>query len=591
MDTYRAPIDAIRRAMRSVGLEDVLSMPAYAGVDAETIDAVLEGFGAVAADAISPTDQHGDEHPPTLDPASGRVQVPEIVAGAFAAYTSGGWNGLSAPAEFGGGGLPSVVSLAVHEMFGSANMALSLNPMLTQGATELIDRWGDERQRRVVVPRLVDGSWTGTMNLTEPDAGSDLGAVRTTATPTGDGRYLVNGTKIFITWGEHELTENIVHLVLARTPGGPEGTRGLSVYLVPKFAFADDGSLRERNRVWCRSLEHKLGIHGSPTCVMEFTDAVGELVGELNTGMGAMFTMMNLARLAVGVQGVSVGERSLQQALAYATERTQGRAVGARSSQAVAIVEHPDVRRSLADIQTTVDAGRLLTYATAIAIDVAAHAEDPEVRAAAQRRADLLTPLAKAWTTDQGVRMASAALQLHGGMGYVEETGIAQRYRDIRIAPIYEGTNAIQAIDLVSRKVVRDGGRALSELLEEIERSLESAGDVGLAAPPEFLSGLESAIRVVSDVTQWAIGSWEADPRAVLTGATAFLELVAVTTAGWLLLRQAVRERDPAARARCTARLRTFHAEHLDRCPSRSQIALGASSVDAALDLPGPLSR
>ncbi len=576
MNTYEAPVDRIMQAMRTVGLADLLALPAYADLDEASVRDVVAGFGRLASEVIAPTDRIGDVQGATLDAATGKVVVPAELVHAHAEFAKGGWTSLSASAELGGGGFPQVVATATQEMFGSANLALSLNPVLTQSAIELLEHWGDERQQRLFLARLLDGTWTGTMNLTEPDAGSDVGAVRSTATPLDDGRWAISGTKIYITWGEHDLTENIIHLVLARAPGAPNGTKGISLFLVPKVLVNDDGHLGERNGVRVMSLEHKLGIHASPTCVLEFDGAIGEMVGPLHGGMAAMFSMMNPARLAIGLQGVAIGERAYQQAFAFARERRQGRAIGAVGDESSAIIDHPDVQRMLATIVTSVDAARLLTYATAVAADRARHHGDPEVRAHAQRRVDLLTPLAKAWPTDVGVAVASLAVQVYGGMGFVEETGIAQRYRDARIAPIYEGTNGIQAIDLVGRKVGRDGGAALRELLVEVEASISaarsSAALVGVAA---FLA---VALETLRSATEWIIEHQRSAVVDVLAGATAYLELAAVVTAGHLFVRQALAGADVD-----DARCRLFAAEYLAGWHSTERITLGASVISAAL--------
>ena len=577
MHGYTAPIDDILRALRVAGLDELLHTPAYEGVDEATIREALEGFGRLAEEVITPTDVIGDRQGATLDRATATVSLPDELVSAFDAYMDGGWGAIAAPVEHGGGGLPKVLATAVHEIFGSANLALSVNPMLTQSAIELLERWGDERQQHVVLPRLVSGEWTGTMNLTEPDAGSDLGAIRSMAEPTGDGRWSVNGTKIYITWGEHELRRNIVHLVLARTPGAPEGTKGISLFLVPKVHFADDGSLGERNGVRCVGLEHKLGIHSSPTCVLSFEHAIGELVGPLHGGMAAMFSMMNPARLSVGVQGVSIGERARQQAVAYASERRQGGDPD-HPGGPVTIDVHPDVRRTLADLAATVDAIRMLTYTTGIEGDLADRHPDDARRDRARRRADLLTPLAKSFGTDQGVRLASIALQVHGGMGFIEETGIAQRYRDARIAPIYEGTNGIQAIDLALRKIVRDGGVALHELLDEVDTTTDAAranSDLG-----EVCDELTAASAEVRAHAAWLMARHATHRRTVLTGATAFQELLSLVVCTHLLVKAAIA---PGASNTETARARLFAATLLGRRPRLGDTTLDSAHVDAAL--------
>ncbi|MBW3669750.1 MAG: acyl-CoA dehydrogenase [Actinobacteria bacterium] len=556
MDRYDPPLDDIRRALRAAGLHDVVE----AGVDADTVDELLAEFGRVAADVIAPTDRVGDVQGSRLDPATGTVVVPDGFDRAYAAYVDGGWAGLTAPVEHGGGGLPKLVGVAVQEMLTSANMALSLNPMLTHGAVELLSARGDERQKRLYLEKLVSGRWAGTMVLTEPDAGSDVGALRTRAERDTHGDWRVNGTKIFITWGEHELTDNIVHLVLARTPGAPPGTKGISLFLVPKV-LPDTGT---GNGVRCVKLEEKLGIHASPTCVMEFDDAVGELVGDEGDGMRNMFVMMNAARLAVGVEGLAVAERAYQQARRYATERRQGRALGAPCGTPSPIVEHPDVRRMLLTMRSSVAAMRHVLYATAAWTDTG----DREL-------ADLLTPVAKGWSTEVGFQMASVAVQVHGGMGYIEETGVAQRLRDSRIAPIYEGTNGIQAIDLVTRKVPMAGGAVVGRVLAGIEdtvRQLEKVDDAGEA---DALAGAADTLRRASE---WVLARGAEEPADVLAGATAYLELTGIVVGGWLLARAALGDEDSMG-------LWRFYAtETLPRAAGLlTPVTAGAARLTAAL--------
>ena len=583
MDRYSAPTTDILAALRAVGIADLLALPAYAGIDISAVGDVLDGFGSLAADVIAPTNRIGDANPAQLDVSTGEVHTAPELAAAFTEYRKGGWTALSADESVGGGGFPGVVATAVREMFGSANMALSLNPVLTQSAIELLERWGDDRQRALFLTRLIDGTWTGTMNLTEPDAGSDLGAVRTTATPIDGDRWAINGTKIYITWGEHDLTENIVHLVLARAPAAPQGTKGLSLFIVPKVLVDDSGRLQTRNGVHALALEHKMGIHASPTCVLQFDDAVGELVGPLNNGMAGMFSMMNPARVAIGLQGVSIGERALQQASAFVLERKQGRAGAVNPAP---IAAHADVQRMLLDMAVTVRAARRLVYATAIAGDIAMRHPDEAVRSAAQMRADLLTPLAKAWPTDEGVRITSLAIQIHGGMGFIEETGVAQHYRDARIAPIYEGTNGIQAIDLVGRKVARDGGAAMALLIAEMAAAVHAAaGEPSLAVAAE---SLRTALAALGETTTWVAETFSTGPDDVLAGATAYLSLAARCAAMSLLLREAtdacVGTADGAAVLAAQA---TFFAlEHLDSAPTPAAIMLGADLIRTALGLP-----
>ena len=582
MADYVAPLPAIEAALGGTGLVDVLALPAFEHLSAQDVSNVLEGFGRFAAEVIAPTDRIGDIEGARLDPATGEVTVPAPLREAFHRWVADGWSGLAVASEHGGGGFPTLAGLAVEEMFVAANMALSLNPMLTQGSIHLLSRWGTEEQRATYVPKLVSGEWTGTMNLTEPDAGSDVGAVRTKATPRGDGRWDITGTKIFITWGEHDVADNIVHLVLARTPGAPAGTKGISLFVVPRNLVKADGSAGERNGVRCTGLEHKLGIHASPTCVLDFDGAVGEMVGPELGGMAAMFTMMNAARLSVGLEGLAVAERAYQQALAYARERTQGQAPGAERGVASPIIEHPDVRRMLLLMASGIDAMRLLLYTTAAATDTARHHPDPEVRQASQARVDLLTPLAKAWCTDEGVRLTSLAVQVHGGMGYIEETGVAQHYRDARIAPIYEGTNGIQAIDLVSRKVRRDRGAAMATLIEELERDAAALDDDDTLRPA--LALLRAALRSLDKATAWLVDA--GSETDALAAATPYLDLASLAVTGGLLARQVAWTRGhrpgPQAAA-CSGRFAFFALERLAGAPALLEgITAGAGRLDAA---------
>jgi alkylation response protein AidB-like acyl-CoA dehydrogenase len=564
---YVPPLPAMGVALRAVGLDQVLALPAFAHLSADDVDGVLEGFGRFAADVIAPTDEIGDREGATRDPDTGDVHLPEVIRVAFKRWVADGWSGLGASSEHGGAGLPVVVALAAEEMLASANMALSLNAMLTQGATELLARWGTEAQQRTYLAKLVSSEWTGTMNMTEPEAGSDLRGVRARAVPRDDGRWEISGTKIFITWGEHDLADNIVHFVLARTPGAPEGSAGISLFLVPRHMVDADGSVGARNRVSCAAIERKLGIHASPTCVMVFDRAVGELVGSECGGLAAMFTMMNAARRSVGLEGLGIAERAFQQALQHARERLQGRAPGVTGEVSSPIIEHPDVRRNLMLIATAVDAMRALLYTTATAADLARHHPDSDVRAAAATRGDLLTPMAKAWSTDEGVRASSIALQVHGGMGYVEESGVAQRLRDARVAPIYEGTNGIQAIDLASRKVRRDGGQGVQELLAELRGSAQAVERVGMV--PQAVAILDRALDAFDAATRWLVDTTVEEDW--LAAASPYLDLASLATCGGLLARQLawVHEHgDPDAVALVAARFTFFAAERLVQVPA-----------------------
>ena len=562
MTEYQAPTDAVLDALDAVGLSALLEIDAFAHVDRATVATLVEEFGRFVDEVIVPTDAIGDRVGSTYDPATSEVTTPEGFAKAYRRYVESGWGALAFPQEHGGGGLPRVVGLALQEMMTSANMALSLNPVLTQSVIEGLTRLGTPDQQQRFVPHLLTGEWNGTMLLTEPDAGSDVGAVRTRAEQDEDGTWRITGTKLFITWGEHDLTDNIVHLVLARTPGAPAGTKGLSLFLVPKRAVDADGRLGGRNAVRCVSVEHKVGIHASPTCVLDFERAEAELVGEVGDGMRMMFVVMNSARLSIGLQGLAVAEITTQQATAYAHERRQGRTSTTPPGESALIDEHPDVRRMLRTMQSTTEAVRLVLYTTGAQADLAAHHPDEAVRQAARERADLLTPIAKAWSTDEGVAVSSLAVQVHGGVGYVEETGVARHWRDARIAPIYEGTNGIQAIDLVMRKLRMRDGAVVDELLRELE-----ALDAPLAAAGDDLatvrSTLADALVAARTATSWLIERASAAPDDALAGATVYLDLLGSTLGGALLARSALRLRTPRAIG-----LATFYAtERLARVP------------------------
>ena len=443
----------------------------------DLVDQILDEAGRFAVNELAPLNAIGDRQPARLE--NGVVRTPDGFKEAYGKFVECGWHGLQLPTEWGGQGLPWTVATAVWEMWNSANLAFCLCPILTQAGVELLLRHGTEAQRARYLPKLVSGEWTGTMCLTEPQAGSDVGALRTRAVPEGD-HYRIHGTKIFITYGDHDLTENTIHMVLARTPDAPAGTRGISLFLIPKFLVEDDGALGARNDLRCVSLEHKLGIHGSPTCVMSFGDqegAIGWLVGQEQGGMQAMFTMMNNARLSVGLEGLALAERAYQGALAYARERVQGRRRNGGAEAPARIIEHPDVRRMLVTMKVQIEAMRALAYSAAAALDRSLREPDPARRAAAEGRLALLIPLVKAWCTDQGFEIASSALQVHGGMGYIEETGIAQHLRDARIAMIYEGTNGIQALDLVGRKLQQAEGQLPWSLFAELRRDLGALAD------------------------------------------------------------------------------------------------------------------
>ncbi|WP_417496880.1 acyl-CoA dehydrogenase [Maricaulis sp.] len=532
--TYRAPVDELRFSLVEVAAVDVLKATgAFPEFTDDITLAVLEEAAKLANDVLAPLNKVGDSEHCKL--ADGVVTTPTGFKDAYAKFVEGGWQGLQFPTKVGGMGLPRALGVATLEMVQSANMAFGLGPMLTYGAIEVLLVHGTEEQRETYLPKLLNGEWSATMNLTEPQAGSDVGALRTKAEPNGDGSWAVSGQKIFITWGEHDCADNIIHLVLARTPGSPAGTKGISLFIVPKIL--KDGS---RNGARAIGLEHKLGIHGSPTCTMEYDGAKGWLIGAENAGMKAMFTMMNSARLNVGVQGVGIAERAYQQALAFAKDRKQGKAIDAKGPGPHAIILHPDIQRSLAMMKAKIAAARAICMACAVAADLSEYAEDPEERAAAKRREELLTPIAKGWSTDVGVEVASMGIQIHGGMGYIEETGAAQHLRDARIAPIYEGTNAIQAMDLAGRKLNMQGGAAFTELYADIEQTIEACSTSSHPDLPLLAERLEEGLDSLREAATWLA---EADPADALAGATPFLTLAGEVVGGWMLCIGAVSAR------------------------------------------------
>jgi alkylation response protein AidB-like acyl-CoA dehydrogenase len=538
MATYTPPLDDMRFVLNHVvDLAAIGRLPGYDAATPDLVDHVLEAAGKFAANELAPLNQSGDRQPARLE--NGVVRMADGFKEAYAAFVAGGWNGLPFPEQWGGQGLPWTVATAVGEMWHSANMAFGLCPILTQAGVELLLRCGTPEQQERYLPKLVSGAWTGTMCLTEPQAGSDVGALRTRAERDGD-HYRIRGTKIFITFGEHDYTDNIIHMVLARLPDAPSGTRGISLFLVPKFLVGEDGTPGARNDLRCVSLEHKLGIHASPTCVMSFGDnegAIGYLIGEEHGGMRAMFTMMNLARLQVGLEGLAIAERAYQAARSYAGERIQGRRHNGQAAPA-RIIEHPDVSRTLLAIKARIEAMRALVYSAAAALDHAVRAPDPAVRQRAAGRLDLLTPLVKAWCSDLGFEIASDALQVHGGMGYIEETGAAQHLRDARINMIYEGTNGIQALDLVGRKLALADGRLPWELFEDLKGSLSMLKGAG---HPDLAASLGGSLEALRQATTWL---QKADPDDAAAGATPYLRMFATTVGGFLLARAALAARD-----------------------------------------------
>ncbi len=525
MHSFTPPTQDQLLAMRvCAGIEELAQSERFAAAETDMVEAIAEGIGAFASGEWAPLNRIGDTDGAKLE--NGVVRLPDGFAAAYQGYVEQGWNAISSPTEFGGQGLPSTLGCNVLENLGTANFAFNLLPMLSIGSIDAIEDHGSDAQKAMYLPNLISGEWSGTMNLTEPQAGSDVGALRSTATPIEDGehagKYLIQGQKIYITWGEHELAKNIIHLVLARTPGAPDGSRGISLFVVPKYHVNADGSLGPRNDVRCVSLEHKLGINASPTCVMSFGDnaeCVGEMVGAEFGGLRAMFTMMNSARINVGAQGVEVAERALQQATHYATDRVQSARAGSDSREPVPIIEHPDVRRMLLRMRSLTEGMRALLYYTTGQVDRGT-LDDGE----AKMRSECLVPMIKAWGTDTGVLVASIGVQIHGGMGFIEETGAAQHYRDARIAPIYEGTNGIQAADLVTRKLGFEGGAVLDRLLQDI------VADSGETPTLAKLAG------ECADIAKWMADEASLDDR--LAGSVPFTEMCAVAVAGWQLLRQ-----------------------------------------------------
>ena len=522
--TYRPPLaDIVFNLEHHAQVPEMATWFGDGSVDMATATDVLGEAARFVAEVIAPLGKIGDEQPATRH-EDGSVTTPPGTPEAYRRFVEAGWAGISFPEAWGGGGFPWVATIAVQEMISSASMGFSLCPLLTQGAVEMLLHHGDEVQHSTYLPKMVTGEWTGTMNLTEPDAGSDVGALRTKAQRQDDGTYRISGTKIFITYGDHDLAENIVHIVLARTPSAPTGTKGISVFIVPKFLVNPDGSLGERNHVSCLKLEHKIGIHASPTCVLEFDEAVGYIIGEEQTGMRSMFTMMNNARLSVGLEGLATTEAAYQHALDYARERRQSRAVGSSGPEPSPIIEHADVQLMLATMKANIDAMRALLYLDAAQVDRANHHPDPDERRRASNLMALLTPICKAWCTDLGVEMASLGIQIHGGMGFVEETGAGRLWRDSRIAPIYEGTNGIQAIDLVLRKIPLDDGRIFDDLMRRI------ATAAGMTDAYEAVQRSTAALRLAMA---------EGRTNDALSGATPYLRMLGTLVGDWLLQRSA----------------------------------------------------
>ena len=595
MSTYHAPLRDMEFVMNELaGLAQIAALPGYEEATPDTVAAVLEEANRFAADVLDPLNASGDREGARLLP-DGSVKTPEGFKAAYRKFIEAGWNGINKPADYGGQHLPQLVAAAVEEMWHAANMAFDLCPLLTQGAIDAIELVGTDDQKSRYLPHMVSGEWTGTMNLTEPQAGSDLAAVRMRAEPQPDGSWKLFGQKIFITYGEHDFAENIVHLVLARTPGAPEGVKGISLFIVPKFLVNADGSLGARNDVHCVSLEHKLGIHASPTAVLAYGDhggATGYLIGEQNRGLEYMFIMMNQARFSVGMEGVGLSERAYQRAVSYARERVQGRPVGGeKTARPAPIIEHPDIRRMLMTMRAYIEAMRALGYVTAAAIDNARHAADVALRSQHQAFVDLMIPVVKGWCTETAQEITYLGVQVHGGMGFIEETGAAQYYRDARIITIYEGTTGIQASDLVGRKTARDSGATANLVAAQIDKvaaHLASHTDPSLNAIGLRLAAATAALQSAID---WMVSTSAANARTAYAGSVPYLKLWGIVAGGWQMGRAAMVAVDKLARgegdaAFMRAKIATarFYAENLlPLAEAHAQSAIGGSQATLAL--------
>ena len=584
MSEFRPPVADLTFALEHVvGYDQVAQLPGFEHADRDTVVEILSEVGDFVAELVAPTNRAGDLEGSRLNP-DGTVTTPTGFKEAYAAFVEAGWGSVPLPEEFGGGGFPRSIGLAIQELTTTANMAFALAPLLTQGAIEALLNYGTDEQKQQYLPKMVTGEWAGTMNLTEPHAGSDVGALTTKAVKRDDGTYAISGQKIFITFGDHDLSEQIVHLVLARTPDAPAGTRGISCFIVPKLLVNDDGSLGERNGVHTVGVEHKMGIHGSPTCVLSYENATGYLIGEENVGMRIMFVMMNSARLSVGMQGLAVAERAYQQSLDYARERTQGRAIGATETSP--IIDFPDVRRMLMTQKAFIAALRRMMLLNAVYVDISTHHPDAATRARADEIVGLLTPICKSFGTDLGNELTSLALQIHGGMGFIEETGAAQHYRDVRIAAIYEGTNGIQAADLIGRKLpVRDGASALEFIasMRELDSELAAAGE-------EFASiraQLNAQLDTLEHATAYMLRTGASDPNSALSGSTPFLRIWGLVVGGWLMAKSALAARDLEADGIAEAQLplaRFYAAQLLPQAAGLVGAATAGSRDLFALD-------
>jgi len=541
MTAYAAPLAEMRFVINELAdLGAVTALPGFEEVTPDLVDQILEEAGKFGSEVLAPINQIGDQQGCTFQ--NGVVRAADGFVEAYAQFIATGWNGVAFDPEYGGQGLPWIVQTSCAEVWSSANMAFSLCPMLTQAACELLSQHGTPEMKDTYLEKLISGWWTGTMDLTEPQAGSDLARVRTRAVKEGD-HYKLYGQKIFITWGEHDLTENIIHMVLARNPDGPPGVKGLSLFLVPKFLVNEDGSVGQRNDVRCVSIEHKLGINGSATAVLSFGDdtgAIGYLIGEENEGLRYMFMMMNNARLAVGLEGVGIAERAWQLARDFALERVQGRAIDGDDPSPVPIAHHPDVQRMLLSMKSQTEAARAVAYFAATCIDLAHHHPDESVRRERQALVDLLIPVVKAWSTDIGIEVANTGIQVHGGMGYIEESGAPQHLRDARIAAIYEGTNGIQAADLVGRKVARENGATATAFVAMV-RALDAELAPSASNDVQVIrERLRAATQDLAEATDWLVRTNPSEPRAVAAGAVHYLRLLGIVAGGWQMARAAL---------------------------------------------------
>ncbi|MDB5839009.1 MAG: acyl-CoA dehydrogenase [Herminiimonas sp.] len=587
--SYVAPLKDMLFVMNELaGLSTVSQLPGCEDATPETVEAVLQENARFCSEVVAPLNFTGDQEPSTW--RDGNVITSKGFKEAFKAFGEAGWQGVQHPVDFGGQGLPKLVATPCIEMLNSANLSFALCPLLTDGAIEALMTAGSDQQKEIYLANLISGKWTGTMNLTEPQAGSDLAMVRTRAVPQGDGTYKISGTKIFITYGEHDMAENIVHLVLARTPDAPEGVKGISLFVVPKFLPNADGSVGQRNDVQCVSIEHKLGIKASPTAVLQFGDhggAIGTLIGEENRGLEYMFIMMNAARFAVGMQGLAVAERAYQKAVQYAKERVQSRDL-AGSPGPVTIIHQPDVRRMLMSMRAQIEAARALSYVTAAASDAAHHHSDQATRKVNQAFYEYMVPVVKGWSTEMGIEVASTGVQIHGGMGYIEETGAAQYYRDARILTIYEGTTAIQANDFVGRKTARDGGATAKAVIAQVRQTgaeLAAHENSDLAAIHRQLIAGSAALEEVVD---YIVGNIKSDIKGVFAGSVPYLKLAGIVLGGWQMARAALvaqrkldaQEGDAAFYQAKIVTARFFADQILSQATAyRSAIVAGAASV------------